>query len=145
MLNTCGCNNITAYIDCSVTSFKREGLNTSGVRPYLFICHGIQYSPTGQCHYYKANLSRDNYLLYETICQLINLFLSFMFQEMKQIDLFTVGRLAFLFSCLPLLFSACLFLRPCEIFMNAAFYKSAGKSATSSATSTVFQRRSSNL
>lgn len=29
--------------------------------------------------------------------------------------------------------------------MNAAFYKSAGKSATSSATSTVFQRRSSNL
>lgn len=83
-------------------------------------------------------LSRDNYLVYETTCYLINLFLSFMFQEMKQIDLFTVGRLAFLFSCLLLLFFACLFLSFCEAFMNAAFHKPAGKTATSSATRTVF-------
>lgn len=126
-LNTCGCNNMTGYIDFSVTSFKRESL----------MGNAIITKPT--C------LSRDNYLLYETICQLINLFLSFTFQEMKQIDLFTVGRLAFLFSCLPLLFSACFFFRPCETFMNAAFYKSAGKSATSSATITVFWKNSSNL
>jgi len=106
----------------------------------------IQYSPAAQCHYYKANLLKQRQLsTFETICQLINLFLSFTFQEMKQIDLFTVRRFAFLFSCLPLLFSACLFLRPCETFMNTSFYKSAGKSATSSATSTAFWKSSSNL
>lgn len=62
ILNTCGCNNTTAYIDFSMTSFKRESLNTSGLRPYLFICHGIQCSPTGQCHYYKANLLKQRQL-----------------------------------------------------------------------------------
>lgn len=125
MLNTYSFNNTTASIHFSVTSFKGESLNMSESRPYLFICHEIQYSPIGQCHYYKANLLKWRQL--PTLCnyfQLINLFLSFMFQETKQIDLFMVGRLAFLFSCLLLLFSACLFLRPCETFMNAVFYKS---------------------
>lgn len=139
--STCGCTNMVAYMDFSVTSFKRGSLNTSGLRPCLFFCQGIHCSPPGIITK-PICLSRDNY---ETICQLINLLLSFTFQEMKHIYLFTVGQLVFLFSCPLLLFSACLFLRPCETFMNAAFYKSAGKLATSSAKSTVFCKSSANL